>query len=152
MPWWVVIQPCPILCDPKDCSPPGSVHGVFQARILEWLPFSSPGDLLDLRMEPSSPVSLAMAGGFFTIEPPGKPIKHMHTLICIKLSCIWRYVQLGIRGRTRYQWVQAPHFTHEYHICYSQPRDRLKSDFKYKLSQKMESRNMTKKLKKKQTV
>ena len=29
-------QPCPILCDPMDCSPPGSsVHGIFQARILE---------------------------------------------------------------------------------------------------------------------
>ena len=31
-----VAQPCPILCDPKDCSPPGSsVHGILQARILE---------------------------------------------------------------------------------------------------------------------
>ena len=29
-------QPCPTLCDPINCSPPGSsVHGVFQARILE---------------------------------------------------------------------------------------------------------------------
>ena len=56
------------------------------------LPFSSLGDLFDLRIEPSSPVSLAMAGGSFTTEPPGKPIKHMHKLICIKLSCIWRYL------------------------------------------------------------
>ena len=32
------------LCDPRDCSPPGpSVPGVLQARILEWVPFSSPG-------------------------------------------------------------------------------------------------------------
>ena len=30
-------QLCPILCDPMDCSPPGSsVHGIFQARLLEW--------------------------------------------------------------------------------------------------------------------
>ena len=29
---------CPTLCDPMDCSPPGSsVHGIFQARILEWV-------------------------------------------------------------------------------------------------------------------
>ena len=30
------------LCDPMDCSPPGSVHGILQVRILEWLaiPFS----------------------------------------------------------------------------------------------------------------
>ena len=31
-------QPCPTLCDPMDCSPPGSsVHGTSQARILEWV-------------------------------------------------------------------------------------------------------------------
>ena len=32
-----VIQLCPTLGDPMDCSPPGSsVHGIFQARVLEW--------------------------------------------------------------------------------------------------------------------
>ena len=39
----LVAQSCPILCDPMDCSPPGSsVHGLLQARILQWvaLPFS----------------------------------------------------------------------------------------------------------------
>ena len=34
----LVAQSCPTLCDPMDCSPPGSsVHGILQARILEWL-------------------------------------------------------------------------------------------------------------------
>ena len=34
----LVVQSCPILCDPMDCSPPGSsVHRIFQARILEWV-------------------------------------------------------------------------------------------------------------------
>ena len=33
-----LLQSCPTLCDPVDCSPPGSnVHGIFQARILEWV-------------------------------------------------------------------------------------------------------------------
>ena len=39
----LVAQSCPTLCDPTDCSPPGSsVHGILQARILEWvaIPFS----------------------------------------------------------------------------------------------------------------
>ena len=39
----LVSQSCPILCDPVDCSPPGSsVHGILQARIVEWIviPFS----------------------------------------------------------------------------------------------------------------
>ena len=32
-----VAQLCPTLCDPMDCSLPGSsVHGIFQARVLEW--------------------------------------------------------------------------------------------------------------------
>ena len=32
-----VAQSLPTLCDPRDCSPPGfSVHGIFQARVLEW--------------------------------------------------------------------------------------------------------------------
>ena len=34
-------QSCPTLCDPLDCSLPGSsVHGIFQARILEWVAIS----------------------------------------------------------------------------------------------------------------
>ena len=36
-----VTQSCPTLCDPMDCSPPGSsVHGILQARILEWAAIS----------------------------------------------------------------------------------------------------------------
>ena len=34
----LVAQSCPTLCDPMDCSPRGSsVHGVFQASVLEWV-------------------------------------------------------------------------------------------------------------------
>ena len=33
-----LLKSCPTLCDPMDCSPPGfSVHGILQARILEWV-------------------------------------------------------------------------------------------------------------------
>ena len=31
-----VAHSCPTLSDPMDCSPPGSIHGIFQARVLEW--------------------------------------------------------------------------------------------------------------------
>ena len=45
------------LSDPMDCSPPGSsVHGIFQARILEWVAISSPGDLPHPGNESASPV------------------------------------------------------------------------------------------------
>ena len=31
------LQSCPTLCDPMDCSPPGSsIHGILQARVLKW--------------------------------------------------------------------------------------------------------------------
>ena len=39
-----VAQSCPTLCDPMDCSLPGSsVHGIFQARVLEWVVISLTG-------------------------------------------------------------------------------------------------------------
>ena len=39
---WVCTQLCPTLCNPMDCSLPGSaVHGILQARILEWVTISS---------------------------------------------------------------------------------------------------------------
>ena len=67
-----LFQSCPTLCDPMDCSPPGSsLHSISQARILEWLLFPSPGDLLNPGMEPTSP---ALEGKFFTTtELLGKP-------------------------------------------------------------------------------
>ena len=59
------------LCNAMDYSPPGSsVHGIFQARILEWAAISSSGDLPDAGTEPASP---ALAGGYFTTESLGKP-------------------------------------------------------------------------------
>ena len=37
-----VAQSCPALCDPMDCSPPGtSVHGILQAIVLEWVAMPS---------------------------------------------------------------------------------------------------------------
>ena len=52
-----------------DCNLPGSsVHGILQARILEWVPCLPPGDLPDPGIEPVSLMSPGLAGGFFTIN------------------------------------------------------------------------------------
>ena len=60
-------------CDPMDYSPPGSaVHGILQARILEWVALPLPGDLPDPGIEPTSLMSSALAGGFFTTWEPEK--------------------------------------------------------------------------------
>ena len=67
-------QLCVTLCDCMDCSPlSSSVHKISQARILEQLLFSSPGDLPDPGIEPMSLGSPALARRFFTTAPPGKP-------------------------------------------------------------------------------
>ena len=59
------LQSCPTLGDPMDCSLPcSSVHGIPQARIVEWASMLSSSGL-----EPTSPVS-CIAGRFFTSEPP----------------------------------------------------------------------------------
>ena len=55
-------------CSPLDCSPPSSsVHGIFQAKILDWVAiYFFPGHLPNPGIEPTSLTSPALAGGFFT--------------------------------------------------------------------------------------
>ena len=60
------LQSCLTLCNPIDCSPPSSsVHGIFQARMLE-LPFPSPEDLPNPGIKPTSLTYPALADRFFT--------------------------------------------------------------------------------------
>ena len=71
LPSCLVAKSCLTLCDPIDCSLLGSsVHGISQARILEWVSICFSKESSHLGIEPESP---ALAGGFFTTEPPGKP-------------------------------------------------------------------------------
>ena len=67
----VLAKSCPALCNPMDCSPPGSsVHGIPPARILEWVAISfswgssGPRDRTHISW---------LAGAFFTTEPLGEP-------------------------------------------------------------------------------
>ena len=84
-----LLQSSPILCDPMDCSPLGSsVHGILQARILEWVAF--PGDLPDPGIEP---MSTAMASRFFTTSS----IWETHNIqIQILILPLTREVELGL--------------------------------------------------------
>jgi len=59
---------------PWTITPVSSVHGILEARILEWVAIPSPGELLNSRTKLASPV---FTGGFFTTEPTGKPKKYM---------------------------------------------------------------------------
>ena len=51
-----------------------SVHGILQARILEWIAFPSPGDLPDSGITPIFPVSLALQADSLPIELSRKPM------------------------------------------------------------------------------
>ena len=66
-----VVQSCLTLCDPMDCSPPGSsVRGIPLARILKWLPFPSLGDLPNPGINPGL---LHCKAESLPSEPLGKP-------------------------------------------------------------------------------
>ena len=69
--WSEVTQSGPTLCDPMDCSLQGSsVHGIFQARVLEWVAISFSRESSQLRDRTRSP---ALQTGALPSEPPGKP-------------------------------------------------------------------------------
>ena len=64
------LQSCPTLCNPLDCSPPGSsVHGILQAKIWSGLPCPPSGDLPDSVTEPVPPVTP-------TLQVDSLPLSH----------------------------------------------------------------------------
>jgi len=70
------LQSCPILCDPMDRSPPGSsVHGILQARILEWVALTSSRGL-----NPSLLHLLHWQAGSLPLVPPGKPLESIESI------------------------------------------------------------------------
>ena len=68
---WLFVTPWTVACQ-------GPLSMGF-SRQEHWseLPFPSPGDLPDPRIKPLSPVSPALSNGFFTTEPPGKPLIYL---------------------------------------------------------------------------
>ena len=86
-----VAQLYPTLCDPVDCSPPGSsVHRILQARILEWVAkFSSRGSFQPQGLNPSLSYLLHWQAGSLQLAPSGRPIYlYLHFfLLCSKWGC-----------------------------------------------------------------
>ena len=86
---WVIVecvqakslQSCPILCDPMDCSPPGSsVHGILQARILECVAKYSSGGSSQPKVEPTSLMSPALQVGSLPLASPGAKLQRIQRI------------------------------------------------------------------------
>ena len=76
---YVVTKSRLTLCDPRDCSPLSfSVHGISQARTLEWVAFSFSKGSSWPRDQPVSP---ALQADSLTTEPPGKLTLYMYSKI-----------------------------------------------------------------------
>ena len=113
------------LCDPMDCSPVSSVHGILQARILGWVTISYSGDLPDPRIKPASLASPALPGLFFlTTVPPGKPHwwysrqrekckcsdkETLETWITVYHCKNYHYIDSGQNNRGAYSPAQGGH-------------------------------------------
>ena len=84
------LQYCLTLWDPTDCSlSDSSVHGILQARILEWVAMPFSRDLPNPGIKPTSAASFALASGFFTTEPPGK----RYQSVTISITILWITIQ-----------------------------------------------------------
>ena len=82
----LVTQSCPTLCGPVDCSPPSiSVHGILQARILEWvvIPTSRGSSWPRDRIEVSR-----IAGRFFTVWATSEAQSPIEFISLIALGCM----------------------------------------------------------------
>ena len=82
-------QSCLTLCDPMDCSPPGSsVHGTLQARLLEWVAMPSSRGSSWPRNKLRSLKSPALVGGLFILAPSWKPIWVLYKNLIQQIS-LW---------------------------------------------------------------
>ena len=80
----LVTQSCLTLCNPIDCSSPGSsVHGISQARMLKWVAISSSRGSSRPRDQIRIP---HLAGRFFTAEPLGRPHETAYSHLNINMS------------------------------------------------------------------
>ena len=94
-------------CNLMDCILPGSsVQGIFQTRILKLVVISFSRDLPNPRMEPTSLASPALAGVFFSTEPPGKPNKSHRQLI--RTDMYFSFLEAGYsRFGCQHEWVRT---------------------------------------------
>ena len=80
---------------PAYSLPGSSVHGIFQARILEWLPCPRPGDFPNPGIEPSSLMSPVLAGKVFTTSTTWEALFQYKTGVWFQIGCVGNRQAVG---------------------------------------------------------
>ena len=89
------VQLCLTLCDPMSCSLPGSsVHGILQARTLEWVAMPPPRNLLDPGIKPASPPSPALQVDSLLLNRQGSLCTFIKQLITYYIYIQWNSVAI----------------------------------------------------------
>ena len=117
------LQSCSVLCDPIDCSPPGSsVHGILQAKILEWVACPPPDGLSNPGIKYHKHTAAAAAAKPFQScptlcdpidgSPPGFPVPgtlQARTLewVAISFSSAWKW-KVKVKSLRRVQLLATP--------------------------------------------
>ena len=102
-----VAQSCPTFCDPMNWSlPDSSVHGISQARILEWVAISfSRGSY---RPRDQTRISCT-ASGFFITEPPAKSPKHDNVIFIFFFTFLFQDIKNSLASSYSGLFLSAIH-------------------------------------------
>ena len=102
----LVDQSCPTLCDPTDCSLPGSsVHGTLQIRILVAVPLSRESSQPRIQTRSST----LQTASLLSATREARAYMYMHKYICIYMSmCVYTYIH-----------IYMPHFLYSFTSWYT---------------------------------
>ena len=105
----LVTQSCLTLCDPMDCSPPGSsVHGILQARILEWvaIPFSRESS----QSRDWIQVSCIAGRFFYNLSHHGSPQITLHPAYTVVTCLSWSNSIRSSKDNIPYNYYKVIYF------------------------------------------
>ena len=117
----LVTQSCLTPCNLMDCRLPGfSVHGILQARILEWVGIPSPENLPNPGIKPTSPARQADS---LVSEPPGKLVLKVDYLLNIALCMCQSQIFTTKLSILPNAWISAYTSLPNWPLSYLFPRE-----------------------------
>ena len=131
------LQSYPTLCKPMDCSLPGSsVHGILQAKTLEWVATPSARRSSWYRDETHTTFVSCIAGGFFSVEPLGKLFQVSDNSVPQSCLTLWDPINCIMPGFPVHHQLWEPAQTHVHQVGDAiQPSHHLSSAPAFNLSQ-----------------